>query len=530
MLSIVQSPPLVSLIGNPIRFTFETDNAIESAATQTRLNIYFTERAGPDSLLHFLWGSVDILFTFVATPDGSGLQLPDSTNAGTLASWVTMVAAAMRNNYYISRDWTIVTNDVAILMYGTEDNISNPSVNPFWTGQGNIPSTSSVNGKLASKRLFYKLGIRLETWDGTAWNTIGEDILPVDTNSQATFDIHELFADYIYPEFKFPEASDTLAILRPNSSTQYRIQYFEQYGNPITPGSLSPSASFYALVGGISHLQQAIYNRQGSSFWAKLGYNQYFLTWQPKSKQVSIDQIEKLYFLVQSEMTAIKLRVSYFFTDATSQLNVPVFTVEVPPAKSVIEFIVSPDILKNSCSKPTLIASYQVWIEYQSSAISEIRTFILDAIYYENLRYFLFLNSLGGYDTLRTTGDGTDDLDYERTSISKVLGPDFTEMDHQVATGFVSEVKTYKANTGWMTRDQIAWLRDFLLSKQVYQIVRRKLVPVVITTTQAQQRVDREDLYSIEFEYRRAFSSEYYSREITTAAFTDDFNDDFANE
>jgi hypothetical protein len=57
-----------------------------------------------------------------------------------------------------------------------------------------------------------------------------------------------------------------------------------------------------------------------------------------------------------------------------------------------------------------------------------------------------------------------------------------------------------------------------------------KLVPVYVTTTQARHRADREDLYYLEFEYRRSFQSEFYSREIVTAEFTDDFNDDFPNE
>jgi hypothetical protein len=88
----------------------------------------------------------------------------------------------------------------------------------------------------------------------------------------------------------------------------------------------------------------------------------------------------------------------------------------------------------------------------------------------------------------------------------------------------------YKANTGWRTREEISWLRDFFLSRQVFLINVNKLVPVVVTTTQARHRVDKEELYYLEFEYRRSYVSEFYSREIVTAEFTDDFNDDFPNE
>ena len=318
--------------------------------------------------------------------------------------------------------------------------------------------------------------------------------------------------------------------LRPHSSAEYRIQYYEQYGSPIVPCVVTQSQSFYALVGGVSKSQEAIYNRQGSSFWLKLTYNMYFLTWQPKEKWVSINQVEKLFFFCQTEMTRLSYRMDFYFLDGTSDLSVPFSAIDLPPDKGVVELTVSPAIIKASASDPENIDYFKVWIEYQSERISEIRTYHIDRTFQENQRYFLFRNSLGGFDTLRTTGDQEDTLDYDRVSISKILSADFTEMDHENATGFVSESMVYKANTGWRTREEISWLRDFFLSRQVFLINVNKLVPVVVTTTQARHRVDKEELYYLEFEYRRSYVSEFYSREIVTAEFTDDFNDDFPNE
>ncbi|MBT7092711.1 MAG: hypothetical protein HN936_05665, partial [Bacteroidetes bacterium] len=85
-------------------------------------------------------------------------------------------------------------------------------------------------------------------------------------------------------------------------------------------------------------------------------------------------------------------------------------------------------------------------------------------------------------------------------------------------------------NTGWKTREDIAWIRDFFLSKQVYLINKGKLVPVEITTTEALQQKDRSEMYSIQFDYQRAYSSAYYTKELVAADFNDDFIDDFANE
>jgi hypothetical protein len=216
--------------------------------------------------------------------------------------------------------------------------------------------------------------------------------------------------------------------------------------------------------------------------------------------------------------------------DGTSQLSQAFSAIDLPPDKGVIELTVSPAIVKGSATKPDQINYYQVWLEYQAARISEIRTYYMDYTTCENPRYFLFLNSLGGYDTLRTTGNQEDTLEYDRVSISKILSIDFTETNHETATGFVSESMFYKANTGWRTREEVSWLRDFFLSKQVFLLNVNKLVPVVVTTTQARHRIDKENLYFLEFEYRRSYTSQYYSREIVTAQFGDDFNDDFPNE
>jgi hypothetical protein len=531
MLALTKTPPLVALIGNPIRFTVHSDNQVESGAMQSQITLTFQDIGVEDDSIHLAWGSVALAFTCKPNPDNSGTQIPDATVVADLNDWVQLVAEYLLRNYYVNRDWSVTANGQSILMVGKPSNIGLPDGSFTWNDDFSEPSILVQQGTAQSSRTFYKIGLQLQIKKGSAWDLIGEDILPVNSSGDAAFDIHTLFADHIYPEFLWPEITSlNFMDLRPHSSIEYRIQYYEQYGSPITSGNITQSQSYFALSGGVSKYQEAIYNRQGSSFWAKLTYNMYFLTWQPKDKKVSINQMEKLFFLCQTEMTRLSYRMDFYYLDGTSDLSVAFSAIDLPPDKGVVELTVSPNIIKESSSKPTQIDYYKVWIEYQSIRISEIRTYHIDYAYAENPRYFLFLNSLGGYDTLRTTGDQEDTLEYDRISISKILPADFTEMNHESATGSINESMVYKANTGWRTREEISWLRDFFLSRQVFLLNVNKLVPVVVTTTQARHRMDKEDLYFLEFEYRRSYTSEFYSREIVTAEFSDDFNDDFPNE
>lgn len=534
-LTIISSPPLVALTGNPVRFKIGTDNQFAAAGVLFTIDITFNDTGNVDDWIELAWNDKVLRFICKASPDSSGLQIPDHSIIANLNDWTAAVAEIMAMNYFIDKDFALSVTGAVITLEAREYGIDKTiTFDREWTN-GFAPEAIAQTATDQALRPFYKLGLQLMINDDGTWINAGEDLLPVDDDGYATFDVHRLFADRVFSEFQWPESSVDLLVERANQCMEYRIRYFEQYGETIVPGMLTESASYYILAAGISHLQEAIYNRMSqtvaTSFWTKLDYNQYFLTWQPKDKLIDRYQTEKLYYLVRDSESSINLKIEINYNDETAKSTITKKTVATPTLKGVYEIICTLNRLELTGYDQDNIDYYRVWIEDGSAnRISEIRTFRMDYAHHEEVRQFLFLNSLGGYDTLRITGDVEDSIELERSTISKVLGADFTEKDHQVAQGSVSEVKTYKANTGWITREQVAWIRDFFLSKQVFQIVVGKLVPVVVNTTQATQRRDREDLFAIDFEYRRAFSSEFYSMEIVSAQFTDDFNDDFANE
>lgn len=532
--SLENSPALVAPAGNLIGFKLQTDNNIETPGVKSKFQVNFLEVALEDDTMTFAWANEDLEFTFKDAPDDSGLQLP--TSPAGLNDWVAAVAVAMDLNYLINRDF-LVSSIAGSLIFNARNTGAKYDItwSVVWAG-ANDPTDSLITAGVDEvPRPFFKIGLQVLISSGADFIKIAEDLLPVDANKQALFDIRETFTDYIDSEFKFPESSVELMIERPNINREYLVRFYERFGSDITPQKMTESTSFWALNAGLSKVQEAIYNRQDSSYWDKLTYDNWFLTWQPKTKFVDRYQIEKLYFLVQDAtvITELNLRVLIHYNNDTET---------IPPheLKDTIAGPVDKAVYEISCTLNTLqifgydddsIEYYEVWIEDQNYArISEIRRYVMDYEYHEHVRIFLFRSSLGGFDTLRCTGDFVDSLEHNRTEISKVLGEDFTEKDHQIAAGKVTESKVYQANTGWKTLEDITWIRDFLLSKQVYQTIVGKLMPVVITSTRAIQRADKQDLYSISFTYRRAYENEFFSKQLAHADFNDDFNDDFANE
>jgi hypothetical protein len=255
------------------------------------------------------------------------------------------------------------------------------------------------------------------------------------------------------------------------------------------------------------------------------------LTWQPLEKRVTRNQTEKLFFLLQNPCERLVLRIAYFFMDGLGNHSYPMNSIDNPTPKKVYELTITPSVMQVPGFETDLLDYYQVWLEDQHmERISEIRTYRMDYTYHETDRLFLFQNSLCGFDTLRILGDQEDSLEYDRSTVNSVLGSDYSERDHKLTNFSITETRVFKANTGWISPEGSAWIRDFFLSKKVYRIIGGKMVPVVVTSTQVLHRKDREELFSIDFEYRQSFSNEHYSWEVVSAEFNNDFSYDFVNQ
>ena len=163
--------------------------------------------------------------------------------------------------------------------------------------------------------------------------------------------------------------------------------------------------------------------------------------------------------------------------------------------------------------------------------ISETRRYYLDLKEYQNTREFIFLNSLGGYDTLRTTGEGEYEAAQERTTVTCSYPKEFDASFKQKRNVFTTGIEKLKVNSGWITQEQCEWLQDFLLSEEVYEIKNGKLFPVTITSTSGPKKADKQTpAYFVEFEYEYSNHSSTFavgSQELQSGDFNDDFNDDF---
>jgi len=519
MLSIVKTPPIVSLAENPVVFGFKTNNNVLNSETFASIILYFgavDHVAGHQFKLSF--GGQDYIFTSAILPDDTGLQFRSAQGADNNLTWMNKISADLQTNYYLSSLFNFSTtyNQVVLTskIKGPDYNITGANISMQYLS---CSPTFGVYGILED---FFKVFAQLQI-NGKTY----EDSRPVDTNNCAYFD----FSEYIKPQmacsFLFPEDSSNCMIIHPEAVKKFSVRYGEYYsdGNGTDMHRLRDSSAFYAVPGGVNAMTDARYAQLNTSFYAQLCFNDKPQTWNPGNKKTSADDIQKLYFLTHTNVTKVNLKVklNYMLPDDTVVYTLVVTKVTKPATiYNMIEICCGFNRLQLFMHVMTLptgaeVISYEVFLTDQSDhLIMAPFVFVMETRQFMNQRMFLFLNSFGVYESFRATGIQIRKTDYVNTIITNyrnfnanVNSPDSKKYKSQ-------ETAKYTINSGWIeTQQELDWTRELFLSREVYEIKDGLLYPVVITSETVNLGQDKVFNYSVDFDYVHAFTNEHHSVE-----------------
>lgn len=140
--------------------------------------------------------------------------------------------------------------------------------------------------------------------------------------------------------------------------------------------------------------------------------------------------------------------------------------------------------------------------------------FYLETRNFYDTKDILFINSLGGVETIRLRGEIDANAEYTRISADKISTPEyFTNgiLDAETENVFSSEQETFTGDTGFMPKENLDRLRDLFNNKMVFEIKNNRLVPVTVSMKSAQWYTNKQSLYSISLQWQYAFTNEYYS-------------------
>jgi hypothetical protein len=356
---------------------------------------------------------------------------------------------------------------------------------------------------------------------------IGEDSVTPDGSGVAEFDISEYLKPELSSDITYPEDMNTLLIKHAELSKEFMFRYAEVYDGTVR--KLEMSGGMFALKGGVSKYILGRLNETDSDFNTWWGSKGQFLSWHPDNKLTRAGVPEKLYWLNMLGGTkTILYLVRIYRKSNLSPVTVILGSKAGVVPGDILEVICGVDVMNNHAeSAPSDsvdsedILYYDIALAYVGNygvpvMVTVWKRFTIDDTYNINEKVFLFRNSFGAYESVRMNGARGKTAEYERQIVENSPVFDFTFGKPEQNQRQVTEQQTFVCNSGFKRRQYIDWLRELMLSKDVYELDNKILFPVIISQDKVALEQDDNFLYNLEFEYRRAYSDEHYSVDAST--------------
>jgi len=316
--------------------------------------------------------------------------------------------------------------------------------------------------------------------------------------------LHSFFSGFDFPAY------NTAAIAAYSQSIRRFKLNYKYYDLSNVLQDFSTTSAFHILMGGVQWQEFP-----GAGFWHyKYPDDPEFLTWHPNNKYVTTAQQEYLAYFTYDAITNLKRYFKIYYTDGTDE------TQHDSPGHTTVQnkmylFPAGHDQMALDTYTPAkTILKYDIWLQNQVSAVvSDVRTYWIDRSYQPHERFFVFRNSIGGFDTLRTTGTGATSLTHQQTIVQRTLDYRYKVIDGQRVTQNITEQETKKVSSGFKTFAEADFYREMLLSPMVCEDVRGRWTPVEIIRKTFKIYEDDDMLFYVEFEYNYRFINPVYGNE-----------------
>lgn len=332
---------------------------------------------------------------------------------------------------------------------------------------------------------------------------------PPDAAGNAQFNVRLAFDGYFNP---IPPARGLGGFISHISdrSVRARNRFGELWDIMTVPAVYLTTQPYLVLLGGIEKRPFA----EIDFFNTWLPTNKKFLSWKPVVRTVDLGQEDFISFLVYNqEITTLKSNIKAYYdddTDTTQEID----TITAVSFGEIYEFMIGPynsDVLSIDPLKN--LVKYEFWLTDQDdTVISEVITMKLSEFKKTSTRYYLFLNSLGSFEVLRTTGLTTEEADI-RKDIINVFLPAYYDADqgeeasHNPVNQRMREVSSgYQVGKEWLE-----WFQDFRLSEEVYDITDGKRRKVNIEASKMALPGDQDYRYFMRFIAREAYRNEVFT-------------------
>lgn len=147
------------------------------------------------------------------------------------------------------------------------------------------------------------------------------------------------------------------------------------------------------------------------------------------------------------------------------------------------------------------LSSYAVVVLHGSTAISKVYTYQVDENWYQYPRFLYITNAYGLHEVVLCTGSSQQDNNFTfETAITN------GETLPDKITWKTDQINVVKANTGFLTAEQLIWFSDLLASHEAFEMINSVLHPIVITEASVPVMHDDINQYVAEFTYEYTYT------------------------
>lgn len=311
-------------------------------------------------------------------------------------------------------------------------------------------------------------------------------------------------------EWTPPVANQTAITVCPYVTTPY---YLKSKIDPIADSEVT-NAIEWSIKAKLNEDQFPAWRERFFSDW--IGKGRRFLTWQEKKKTIDREQPEFLYFLInmKPKPAALKVRARLLFKDGTSEKRTLKTTDDViqfcvyciPVGFQALGLLAIEDELGKE------IDSYEIWLNNdQDDRISEYRTYILNTEYNRNVRYLIYQNGLGGFDTIKCYGQASTSVSITANLAQKSLEAGYRPSSDELFVTSKFGERSITLNTGYLEADQLNYLEDLAWAEKVFLVTKEGFIPLVADSGTYTPGQDDENLAGRSFAFRQAKEALAYS-------------------
>lgn len=346
--------------------------------------------------------------------------------------------------------------------------------------------------------------VRIESTPGS--NNFEKKIameLEPEINGSATFYLQQAFKAVFNPQPPSKEAVGNTLYRLTDRSAVYKNAYGDLFNDLEVPTTLAESGTFLAVYGGVSKKQYP-----GLDYFTSwLPANKKFMTWLPYGG-IEIDSRQEFYlqYFVSGVPSQLRLMCDLFYDDNTSTLahtlttrtgNIAYGDLYVVPCGAEQSGALAVDPAKN-------VTSYRLWLEDNNgTALTDKFTLKLSRFRRPNTRYFIYRNSLGAHEVLRTTGKAMTKATVQKDTMQVYLGHDYAAGTPEVEAFNATLQDSQEHSTGFLTGktglDYLKALRDVLLTTDFHDITDGTRKPLIVLADSMDIQQDEEYRYFLRF-------------------------------